>query len=60
MLCRAYATGIAIQSDTSRTFSQTICAMASMALISTHTTSGYGRVWRVTEEGLAALKRGKL
>jgi len=57
ILLRVYRSGLSIQSDYSRSFDQEIAAMASLGLISTkeapHT---FGRVWRITEEGLRLLR----
>jgi hypothetical protein len=57
ILHRIYRTGLSIQSNTARTFDQEIAALASSGLITTkeapHT---YGRIWRITEEGLGLLR----
>ena len=57
ILHRIYRGGLSLQSDTARNFDQEIAAMASSGLITTkeapHT---YGRIWRITEEGLGLLR----
>lgn len=57
ILLRVYRSGLSLQSDFVRSFDQEIAALASLGLISTkeapHT---FGRVWRITEEGLRLLR----
>lgn len=57
ILHKAYLQGISLQSNTAREFDQEIAALASLGLITTieapHT---YGRIWRITEEGLGLLR----
>lgn len=51
---------VSIQGDYARGHAQSLCAAASMGLISTAGERGYGRNWRVTVEGLQALMAGGL
>jgi hypothetical protein len=57
ILMRTYLQGISLQSNVARQFDQEISALASLGLITTkeapHT---YGRIWRITEEGLGLLR----
>lgn len=57
ILYRAYIQGIHLQSNIAREFDQEIAALASLGMITTkeapHT---YGRIWRITEEGLGLLR----
>lgn len=57
ILLKVYRQGLSLQSDYARTFDQEIAAMACLGLITTkeapHT---YGRIWRITEEGLGLLR----
>lgn len=57
ILLRAYRHGLPLQSNVSRAFDQEVAALASLGLITTkeapHT---YGRIWRITEEGLGLLR----
>lgn len=57
ILYKAYLQGIHLQSNVARQFDQEIASMASLGLITTkeapHT---YGRIWRITEEGLGLLR----
>lgn len=57
ILYKAYIQGISLQSNIAREFDQEIAALASLGLITTleapHT---YGRIWRITEEGLGLLR----
>lgn len=57
ILLKAYRSGLSLQSNYTREFDQEIAALASLGLISTkeapHT---FGRVWRITEEGLLLLR----
>lgn len=57
ILLKVYRSGLSLQSNYTRQFDQEIAAMASMGLITTkdapHT---FGRVWRITEEGLRLLR----
>ena len=56
-LMRSYTQGIHLQSNVARQYDQEISALASLGLITTkeapHT---YGRIWRITEEGLGLLR----
>lgn len=57
LLHRVYRQGISLQSDTAREFDQEVAALCSMGLITTKTAPlQFGRVWRITEEGLALLR----
>jgi hypothetical protein len=57
ILLRCYRQGLSLQSNFVREFDQEVAALASLRLITTkvapHT---YGRVWRITEEGLSLLR----
>lgn len=57
VLLRVYRHGLSLQSDYARTFDQEISAMASLGLITTkEAPHQYGRIWRITEEGLGLLR----
>jgi hypothetical protein len=57
ILLRVYKHGLSIQSNAARTFDQEIAAMASSGLITTkEAPHSYGRIWRITEEGLGLLR----
>ena len=57
ILLTVYHQGISLQSNLARGFDQEIAALASLGMISTkeapHT---FGRIWRITEEGLGLLR----
>lgn len=57
VLHKVFTSGVSLQSDYAREFDQEIAALASLGMITTklapHT---YGRVWRITEEGLGLLR----
>lgn len=57
ILYKVYKGGLALQSDTARTFDQEVSALASSGLITTKEAPHlYGRIWRITEEGLGLLR----
>ena len=61
VLFRAYTDGFAVQSNYARRNAQEVAALASMGFITTKvfrdkTTPVFGRMWRVTLEGLKLLK----
>lgn len=57
VLLKVYRHGLSLQSDYARTFDQEISAMASLGLITTkEAPHQYGRIWRITEEGLGLLR----
>lgn len=57
ILLKSYLQGIHLQSNVARTFDQEICALASIGLITTkEAPHQYGRIWRITEEGLGLLR----
>jgi hypothetical protein len=57
ILHRVYKDGLSLQSDYSRRYDQEIAAMASLGLITTKIAPHqYGRIWRITEEGLGLLR----
>ena len=57
ILHKAYIQGIHLQSNVARTFDQEIAALASLGLITTkQAPHQYGRIWRITEEGLGLLR----
>lgn len=57
VLHRVYRKGLPLQSDFARRYDQEIAALASLGLISTkEAPHQYGRIWRITVEGLAFLK----
>lgn len=57
ILFKAYLQGISLQSNTAREFDQEIAALASLGLITTkEAPHQYGRIWRITEEGLGLLR----
>lgn len=56
ILLRVYRSGLSLQSNYTREFDQEIAAMASLGLITTkEAPHSFGRVWRITEEGLRLL-----
>jgi len=57
ILLTAYRQGISLQSNIAREFDQEIAALASLGLITTKDAPhSYGRIWRITEEGLGLLR----
>jgi len=57
ILYKAYLLGISLQSNIAREFDQEIAALASLGLITTkEAPHQYGRIWRITEEGLGLLR----
>jgi hypothetical protein len=57
ILLRTYLQGISLQSNVARQFDQEISALASLGLITTkEAPHQYGRIWRITEEGLGLLR----
>ncbi len=57
ILFKAYLQGIHLQSNIAREFDQEIAALASLGLITTkEAPHQYGRIWRITEEGLGLLR----
>lgn len=57
ILHHVYSQSLSLQSNYARQYDQEIAALASLGLITTkvapHT---YGRIWRITEEGLGLLR----
>jgi hypothetical protein len=57
ILLTVYRQGISLQSNLAREFDQEIAALASLGLITTkEAPHQYGRIWRITEEGLGLLR----
>jgi len=57
ILHRVYTQGLSLQSDYVRKFDQQVAALASLGLITTKVAPhSYGRIWRITEEGLGLLR----
>lgn len=57
VLRSAYLKTFSVSSDFARYHSQEIAALASMGLVSTRCgPKAYGRIWRVTEEGIETLR----
>jgi hypothetical protein len=57
ILLKAYHQGISLQSNLAREFDQEIASLASSGMISTkEAPHSYGRIWRITEEGLGLLR----
>jgi hypothetical protein len=57
ILLTAYRQGVSLQSNIAREFDQEIAALASLGLITTkEAPHSYGRIWRITEEGLGLLR----
>ena len=52
--------GVSIQSDWSRLNALAVSAAASLGLITTESSEGFGRVWRVTFKGIVYLETGAL
>lgn len=55
----AYIEGFSVQSNFARKFAQEVAALASLGMITTKVVRGqtpvFGRVWRITKEGLEFL-----
>jgi hypothetical protein len=58
VLDRVYEQGMSIQSNYARQHSQAVCAAACLGFITTETSSGFGKVWRVTQAGLSYMHAG--
>lgn len=57
ILLSAYHQGVSLQSNIAREFDQEIAALASLGMITTkQAPHSYGRIWRITEEGLGLLR----
>ncbi len=57
ILHRVYRSGLSLQSEVAREFDQEVAALASLGLITTkEAPHSYGRIWRITEEGLGLLR----
>lgn len=57
ILHRVYRNGLSLQSEMAREFDQEVAALASLGLITTKVAPHqYGRIWRITEEGLGLLR----
>lgn len=57
LLLKAYRQGLSLQSNTCREFDQEVAALASLRMITTkEAPHQYGRIWRITEEGLGLLR----
>jgi len=57
ILFRVYLQGVLLQSNLAREFDQEIAALASLGMITTKEAPHlYGRIWRITEEGLGLLR----
>jgi len=57
ILHRVYRSGLSLQSEVARQFDQEVAALASLGLITTkEAPHSYGRIWRITEEGLGLLR----
>ena len=58
ILHKVYKGGLKLQSAAARAFDQEVAALASSGLITTKEAPHlYGRIWRITEEGLGLLRQ---